>query len=89
MALTTAATAQIIKTYGKNEKDTGSADVQIALLTTRIMYLTEHLKIHQHDCHTRFGLSKLVSQRRRLMNYLQKTKPERYQGLIKQLGIRG
>jgi small subunit ribosomal protein S15 len=89
MALTTAATAQIIKTYGHNEKDTGSADVQIALLTTRIMYLTEHLKVHKHDCHTRFGLSKLVSQRRRLMGYLNRTQPERYQSLIKQLGIRG
>jgi len=89
MALTTAATAQIIKNYGKNENDTGSTDVQIALFSARITYLTEHLKAHQHDCHTRHGLSKLVSRRRRLLNYLQKTNLDRYQQVIKQLGIRG
>jgi small subunit ribosomal protein S15 len=89
MALTTAATAQIVQTYKQSNNDTGSSDVQIALFSARISYLTEHLKIHKHDCHTRYGLSKLVSKRRRLMTYLKRTDPERYQRLIKQLEIRG
>ena len=89
MALTTDATAQIIKTYQQGNNDTGSADVQIAIFSARIQYLTEHLKKHQHDCHTRYGLTKLVSKRRRLMTYLKRTQPERYQSLIKQLEIRG
>ena len=89
MALTTAATAQIIKANQLSKNDTGSSDVQIALFSARISYLTEHLKIHQHDCHTRYGLSKLVSKRRRLMGYLKRTDPERYQALIQKLAIRG
>jgi small subunit ribosomal protein S15 len=69
--------------------DTGSAEVQIALLTQRIRDLTEHLKLHKKDHHTRRGLLKLVGQRRRLTNYLKKTDIERYRTVIAQLGIRG
>lgn len=89
MALTTAETAQIIKTHQTGEKDTGSSEVQIALLTARISYLTGHLKVHKHDFHTRFGLTNLVSQRRRLMSYLKRKSMPRYQALIKELEIRG
>jgi small subunit ribosomal protein S15 len=89
MSLSTAAKEQIIKTYQKAKNDTGSSEVQIALLSARIEYLTEHLKTHVHDVHTRFGLTKLVSQRRRLMNYLKKTDIEGYRSLITQLDIRG
>ncbi|MFZ2315804.1 MAG: 30S ribosomal protein S15 [Gammaproteobacteria bacterium] len=89
MALTTAETAQIIKTHQTGEKDTGSSEVQIALLTARISYLTGHLKVHKHDFHTRFGLTNLVSQRRRLMSYLKRKNMPRYQALIKELEIRG
>lgn len=89
MSLSTAAKEQIIKTHQKAEKDTGSSEVQIALLTARIEYLTEHLKTHVHDVHTRFGLTKLVSQRRRLMNYLKKTDMDAYRALIAKLDIRG
>ncbi len=89
MALTASQTADIIKTHQKGEKDTGSSEVQIALLTARISYLTEHLKAHKHDFHTRFGLTNLVSQRRRLMSYLKRKSLPRYQALIKALEIRG
>lgn len=89
MALTTAATAQIVKTYKQSKNDTGSPEVQIALLTARINALTEHLKVHQHDFHTRYGLTNMVSQRRRLMRYLKRKDLERYQNVIKQLDIRG
>ena len=70
MALVESEKAQIIKTFKQSENDTGSPEVQIALLTSRINALTEHLKIHKHDLHTRYGLGKLVSQRRKLMRYL-------------------
>lgn len=89
MALTTAATAQIVKTFQKSTNDTGSSEVQIALLTARITYLTEHLKTHKHDFHTRYGLTNLVSQRRRLMKYLKNKDIQAYQNLIKELDIRG
>lgn len=89
MSLTAAAKAQIVKTYKQSKNDTGSSDVQIALLTARINALTEHLKIHKHDFHTRFGLTNMVSQRRKLMRYLKIQDPERYQRLIKELDIRG
>jgi len=89
MALTTAATAQIVNKYKQSEKDTGSPEVQIALLTARIQYLTDHLKEHEHDFHTRYGLTNLVSQRRRLLTYLKRNDAQRYQSLIKQLDIRG
>lgn len=89
MPLTTAATAQIIKTHQRAKNDTGSPEVQIALLTARIEYLTEHLKTHTHDFHTRYGLSKMVSQRRNLLNYLKKTNSSLYQKLVEKLDVRG
>ncbi len=89
MALTTAATAQIIKTYQQGKSDTGSSEVQIALLTARIEYLTQHMKANPHDYHTRYGLTKLVSQRRRLMTYLKRTNLTSYKQLIEKLDVRG
>lgn len=89
MALTTAAKAQIVKTFKQSTNDTGSSEVQIALLTARINSLTEHLKIHKHDFHTRFGLTKMVSQRRRLMRYLKGKNLQSYTSLIKELEVRG
>jgi small subunit ribosomal protein S15 len=89
MALTTATTAQIVKTHKQSKNDTGSPEVQIALLSARINALTEHLKIHKHDFHTRYGLTNMVSQRRRLMRYLKRKDGQRYQSIIKQLDIRG
>ncbi len=79
---------KIIAEYGQGEGDTGSPEVQIALLTHRIKHLTEHLKTHKHDHHSRRGLLLLVGQRRRLLNYLQKTEIERYRSIIERLGLR-
>ena len=81
--------ANIIAEYKRGDADTGSAEVQVALLTQRIRDLTEHLKIHKKDHHTRRGLLKLVGQRRRMLNYLKKVDIERYRAVIAQLGIRG
>jgi len=80
--------SEIVKKYGKNEKDTGETAVQIALLTQRINELTEHFKTHKKDHHSRRGLLKLVGQRRRLLDYLTKKDIEKYRSLIKELGIR-
>jgi len=80
---------EIINKYGKDDKDSGSTESQIALLTQRIRDLTEHVKVHKKDNHSRHGLVKLVSQRKRLMKYLIKTNAESYTKLIKDLGIRG
>lgn len=88
MAFTSADKAQIVKTFKQSKNDTGSSEVQIALLTARINYLTEHLKVHKHDFHTRFGLTKLVSQRRKLMRYLKSTNLKSYQSIIKELDVR-
>ena len=79
---------EIIEKYKTHESDTGSSEVQIALLTDRIQYLTEHFKIHQKDHHSRQGLLKLVGQRRRLLNYLNSEDVNRYRGLISKLGLR-
>ena len=79
----------IIEKFGKDAKDSGSPESQIALLTQRIRDLTEHVKVHKKDNHSRHGLVKLVSQRKKLMKYLIKTNPESYTKLIKELGIRG
>ena len=79
---------QIMTEYATTEGDTGSPEVQIAMLTQRIKDLTEHLKTHKHDHHSRRGLLLLVGQRRRLLNYLSKTDIERYRSLIKRLGLR-
>ncbi len=79
---------EIIKTYGRKEGDTGSPEVQIALLTERINHLTSHLKVHKKDHHTRRGLLILVGKRRSLLDYLMKIDIEKYRELIVQLGIR-
>jgi len=79
---------EIIKKYGRDEKDTGSPEVQIALLTTRINELTEHLKVHQHDHHSRRGLLKMVGHRRNLLEYMKKKDIEKYRTILKELNIR-
>lgn len=89
MALTKEVKAAIIAEYGKDANDSGSAEVQVALLTQRIKDLTEHLKSHKGDHHTRRGLLKLVGQRRRLLNYIKNRNIEEYRTLIAKLGIRG
>lgn len=89
MALSTADTAQIVKTYKQSKNDTGSPEVQIALLSARISALTEHLKAHKHDVHTRFGLTMMVSKRRKLLRYLKGESMQRYQHILKELDIRG
>lgn len=77
-----------IQQYQAHEGDTGSSDVQVALLTERITYLTEHLRTHKHDYHSRRGLLKLVGRRKRLLQYLQRNDVERYRALIARLGLR-
>ena len=79
---------EIISTYRRDEKDTGSSEVQIALLTERINELTEHLKIHTHDNHSRRGLLKMVGKRRNLLNYLSKTEIQRYRDIVEKLQLR-
>jgi len=79
---------EIITKYGMHEGDTGSPEVQIALLTARISYLTEHLKVHKKDHHSRRGLLKMVGQRRRLLSYLSKKNINRYREIIAQLNLR-
>jgi small subunit ribosomal protein S15 len=81
--------AKIIAEYTRGAADTGSTEVQVALLTQRIRDLTEHLKMHKKDHHTRRGLLQMVGQRRRLLNYLKKVDIERYRAVVAQLGIRG
>jgi len=88
MALDTAKKAEIIKKFARDEKDTGSSEVQIALLSDRISYLTEHLKTHKKDHSSRLGLLKLVGQRKRLLRYLKKTNYSSYTNLITELKIR-
>ena len=88
MALTAEEKQEIIKTYATHEGDTGSPEVQVALLTKRIADLTEHLKEHKHVHHSRRGLLLLVGQRRRLLQYLAGVDIERYRSLIERLGIR-
>ena len=88
MALTTAEKKSILTEYGVHESDTGSPEAQVALLTKRISGLTEHLKVHKHDHHSRRGLLKLVGRRRRLLTYLQRHDLEGYRALIKELGLR-
>ncbi len=88
MVFSPEAKRDIIDKFKINEKDTGSSEVQIALLSSRIKYLTEHFKIHKKDHHSRRGLLKLVGQRRRLLNYLKGKDVERYRMIIKELGIR-
>ncbi len=88
MALDQEARAQIRSEYATAEGDTGSPEVQVAVLTKRIADLTEHLKVHKHDHHSRRGLLLLVGRRRRLLNYVQKKDINRYRSLIERLGLR-
>lgn len=88
MALTTETKAKIIAGYQLDTKDTGSADVQIALLSANIASLTEHMKAHKKDLHSRRGLIKMVNQRRKLLDYIKRKDAKRYETLIEKLGIR-
>jgi len=80
--------SELIKKYATKENDTGSAEVQVAVLTTRIVNLTDHFKIHKKDNHSRRGLLKMVSQRRKILDYVKSKDEPRYKNLIEQLGIR-
>ena len=88
MALTTEEKKQILSEYGLHETDTGSLEAQVAMLTKRIVDLTEHLKTHRHDHHSRRGLLLLVGRRRRLLKYVQQIDVARYRTLIERLGLR-
>lgn len=88
MGLTTERKQELILRFQHHDKDTGSPEVQVALLSERINYLTDHFKVHAKDHHSRRGLIKLVGQRRRLLNYLKKKDVDRYRNLIDQLGLR-
>ncbi|MCJ7640344.1 MAG: 30S ribosomal protein S15 [Desulfobacterales bacterium] len=79
---------EIMEQFRNHEKDTGSSEVQIALLSERIRYLTEHFKVHKRDHHSRRGLLQLVGQRRRLLNYLRASKVDRYREVVEKLGLR-
>lgn len=89
MTLQTDKKKTIIELYRIHETDTGSPEVQIALLTERINYLTSHLKSHKKDHHSRRGLLQMVGQRRGLLNYLQREDPARYRAIVEKLGLRG
>jgi small subunit ribosomal protein S15 len=89
MAITKDRKRELVEQYGRRQDDTGSPEVQVALLTDRIRYLTEHLKEHKHDHASRRGLLKLVGQRRRQMRYLAHSDAKRYRDLVESLGIRG
>lgn len=88
MSITAEEKAQVVKDYATKDGDTGSPEVQVAILTTRIAALTEHFKTHKKDNHSRRGLLKLVAQRRKLLDYLFRKDEARYRDLIKRLGIR-
>lgn len=87
-SITKEETAKLIKEYGKSDKDSGSAEVQVAILSERIRNLTEHLKTHKKDNHTRRGLMKLIGKRRGLLKYIKDGNIDEYRELIKKLGIR-
>ena len=88
MTLTAEDKRELATRFGKNEQDTGSTEVQVALLTRRINQLTEHLRTHKHDHHSRRGLLMLVGRRRRFLNYLQREDLDRYRALVRELGLR-
>ena len=88
MALSTAKKAEIIKEFGTSENDSGSPEVQVALLTANIEQLQSHFKEHAHDHHSRVGLLRMVSQSRKLLNYLRSKDTDRYSAIIKKLGLR-
>ncbi len=88
MSITKDKKQELIKTYARQDNDTGSVEVQVAILTTRILALTEHLKTHKKDFHSRRGLLQMVGKRRKLLDYLNRKESPRYQALIKELGLR-
>lgn len=88
MSITAERKAELIKEYAQKDGDTGSPEVQVAILTERIKNLTEHMKEHKHDFHSRRGLLMMVGQRRRLLKYLQRKDQSRYESVIERLGIR-
>ena len=88
MSLSTERKAEIVKEFGASENDTGSPEVQVALLTANIEELQTHFKEHAHDHHSRVGLLRMVSQRRKLLNYLRNKSADRYTSVIKKLGLR-
>ena len=88
MSLSSEQKASIVAEYARGEADTGSPEVQVALLTARIKHLTEHLREHKHDEHSRRGLIKMVGQRRRQLAYLSRTNPSRYRSVLQRLGLR-
>jgi small subunit ribosomal protein S15 len=88
MALVAEKKSEVVQKYRRHDKDTGSPEVQVALITERIAYLTEHFKTHKKDHHSRRGLLKLVGQRRRLLDYLRQVDQNRYKVVIEQLGLR-
>jgi len=88
MAVTTAQKAQVLQDFQRAKGDTGSPEVQVALLTARITDLTDHFKAHAKDHHSRRGLLRMVSRRRKLLDYLKRTKAEQYKALIERLGLR-
>ncbi len=88
MSLTSAQKTEVIQQYKRSEKDTGTPEVQVSLMTSRIKDLTEHFKIHKKDVHSRRGLQQLVNKRRKLLKYLKHKDMERYQSLISSLGLR-
>ncbi|MEK9725591.1 MAG: 30S ribosomal protein S15 [Rhodospirillaceae bacterium] len=88
MSITAERKAELIKEYSQNDGDTGSPEVQVAILSERITNLTDHLKTHQRDFHSRRGLLMMVGQRRRLLDYVKRKDTSRYESLIKRLGLR-
>jgi small subunit ribosomal protein S15 len=88
MSITAERKTEVVAEYATHEGDTGSPEVQVAILTERILNLTEHLKVHPKDFHSRRGLLIMVGQRRRLLDYLKRKNAERYRGLIQRLGLR-
>lgn len=88
MVMTPEGKTKVIENFKRKEGDTGSPEVQVALLTERITYLTEHFKVHKKDFHSKTGLLKLVGQRRKLLNYLKNKDVQRYRELIERLGLR-
>jgi small subunit ribosomal protein S15 len=88
MTMTVEEKSEIVRKFGKDENDTGATEVQVALLTQRINHLTEHLREHKHDHHSRRGLLMLVGRRRRFLRYLQRNDLESYRSLVRELGLR-
>lgn len=88
MSLTSAEKVEIVKEFRRDDKDTGSPEVQVSLITSRIKYLTDHFKVNKKDFHSRRGLQALVNKRRKLLIYLKRNERERYVSLIQKLGLR-